>query len=95
MQKLRKQLIEEKLKNAPESVKKLYLGSFDRMNFRDDQDFDEYVSEIDTRLSDLKQDIANTVLKATAGVPASGSVSGASTLSKEYTKSIVDEIMKR
>ena len=55
MQKLRKQLIEEKVKNAPEKVKNLYLRNFDRMNFRDDQDFDEYVNEIDAALSDLNQ----------------------------------------
>ena len=93
MQKLRKQLLEEKLKNAPESVKKLYLGSFERMTFADDDDFDSYVSEVDARLADLKQDIANTALKAAAGVPASGTASATGKVSKEDAKSIVDEIM--
>lgn len=95
MQKLRKQLLQEKLKSAPEGVKKMYLNSFERMTFQTEEDFDGFITEMDKDLADLNQDISNSSLKGASGAPARGTASGGRAMDKVYmeeTKAMVDRL---
>lgn len=89
MSKLRKQLLEQKLEKAPEKIKKMHLSQFDRMNFKDDEDFESY-------LNDLEQELSDDGLKNFQGKPASGSVLNyQDEAEKEFISSLVKDMMPR
>lgn len=91
MEKLRKQLLEAKLQNAPEKLKTTFLKQFDRMSFKDEDDFDAYIKEVDKDLADINQDVADSGLKG-FGKPKTGG--GMSAPSREETKKIVNDLMR-
>lgn len=89
MSKLRKQLLEEKLKNAPQQIKKMHMSQFDRMNFRDDEDFESFLNEVE-------QDMSNLDLKNFSGKPAEGSVlNHQGEEEKEFIQSVVKDMMPK
>lgn len=55
----RKSILEGKLKDAAPSVKAKILKDFQRMIFEKDEDFDSYLTETETDLTNLNQDFAN------------------------------------
>jgi len=60
--KTRRTLFEEKIKDLPEKHKASMLKDFDRIGFKDDDDFDSYLSEKETDINDLNQELANAGL---------------------------------
>jgi hypothetical protein len=64
----RKQALESKLKDVPENFKAKVLKDFARMNFEKDEDFNTYLTETDTDIAALNQELANTGL-GQHGVP--------------------------
>lgn len=57
--KQRRATLEEKLKEAPEKFKSKILKDYDRMNFENDDVFNEYLTETETDLTEFNQDLAN------------------------------------
>lgn len=55
--KTRQQVLEEKLKDAPESFRKSALASFNRMNFESDDDFNSYVQETHENAQEIAKHI--------------------------------------
>jgi len=51
--------LEEKLKDLPESFKNQKLKDFKRMNFETTEAFEEYISEVETDITGLKQELAD------------------------------------
>lgn len=92
MEKLRKQLLEAKLQNAPEKLKNTFLKQFERMSFKDEDDFDAYIKEVDKDLADLNQDLSNSGPKGFGKPKTAGG--GMSAPSREETKRIVDDLMR-
>lgn len=89
MSKLRKQLLQEKLKNAPEQIQKMHMSQFDRMNFRDDDDFESFLNEVE-------QDMSNLGLKNYSGKPSEGYVLNyQGEDEKEFIQSVVKDIMPK
>lgn len=50
------------LKDTPESVKKQMLGTFDRMSFKDDDDFNTYCEEVKTNVAAMTKEITESGL---------------------------------
>lgn len=59
--KTRRSIFEEKLKDLPEKHRASILKDFDRLSttFKDDDDFNAYISEKETEISELNQELAN------------------------------------
>jgi hypothetical protein len=57
----RKAIVEAKLKDAG-TIGKTYKRMFDKLNFEDDTQFEEFLEQIDEDLKDYKQDLANELL---------------------------------
>lgn len=57
--KQRRATLEEKLKEAPEKFRSKILKDYDRMNFENDETFNEYLTETETDLTEFNQDLAN------------------------------------
>jgi len=55
-QTLRKSRLTELLKDAPESVRKMYEGNFDNMSFKDDAAYDEWLSSTKTVVDGFMND---------------------------------------
>lgn len=90
----RKSKLEEKLKDAPEKLKESYLKKFQRMNFKDDEDFDGYLSEVEEEVKEFEQEDSNSGLRG-FGPSKSGTGKGNKAASEEEVKSVVDEIMPK
>ena len=67
----RLQTIEGKLKNVPEAFKAKALKDFKRMSFESDESFNEYLTELDTDVTTLTQELADKGL-ASHSKPAFG-----------------------
>lgn len=67
----RLQTIEGRLKNVPEAFKAKALKDFKRMNFESDESFNEYLTELDTDVTTLTQELADKGL-ASHSKPAFG-----------------------
>lgn len=70
----RKQTLEGKLKEAPQSFKNTILKSFEKMQFESDEEFEAFVAETESDLKEFSQEAANTGL---GGFPKPGSSSSA------------------
>lgn len=57
--KQRRATLEGKLKDAPEKFRSKILKDYDRMNFENDDVFNEYLTETETDLTEFNQDLAN------------------------------------
>ena len=57
--KQRRATLEGKLKDAPEKFRNKILKDYDRMNFENDDVFNEYLTETETDLTEFNQDLAN------------------------------------
>ena len=89
----RKAQLETKLKDLPEKLKASFIKKFDRMSFKDDEDFNGYLSEVEIEVTDLVQDFANNGLK-NFGPPSAGGASGNKKVAtKEEAKGVVDSLM--
>ena len=84
----RKSLLEETLKDAPRAFKNKVLKDFERMNFGTDDDFTNYLTDTQTDLSAVTQEIANVGLLARP-VP----IAGSGGKSKEPSKAELDSVM--
>ncbi len=84
----RKGTLETKLKDLPENFKTKVLKDFSRMNFESDEKFTEYLTETDTDITALKQELADSGL-GQQGRPAFGQQNkdGVSQATLEYLKS--------
>lgn len=60
----RKSILEEKLKDAAPAFKGKILKDFARMNFENDDTFNEYLTETETDLAAFTQDVANQGLRS-------------------------------
>lgn len=58
----RLQQLEGKLKDVPETFKAQKLKDFKRMNFETDESFNEYLGEVETDITALNQELANSNL---------------------------------
>ncbi|WP_138481553.1 hypothetical protein [Dyadobacter bucti] len=53
----RKQILESKIKDAPEKIKAKILKDFGRISFEKDEDFDTYITETEADLAEISQSI--------------------------------------
>jgi len=60
----RKEVLEQKLKDAPAAIKAKTLKDFERMQFETDDDFNAYLTETETDLGVVVQEFANKGLAA-------------------------------
>lgn len=58
----RREVYVSKLKDLPEAIQKSKLKDFDRMNFKDQDDFDSFIQEAETDIPVIKQAIADSEL---------------------------------
>ncbi len=70
----RKQVLETKLANAPETFKKTVLKNFEKMQFESEDDFNTFVSETESDVKTLEQENANNSLNQFPAPPNSNSV---------------------
>lgn len=59
----RRKVFEESLKDIPEKLKEAELRAFDRLSFKDDDDFESYKSERETLMGEIIQENANSNLE--------------------------------
>lgn len=64
----RKAALEAKLKDVPEQFKSKVVKDFERMSFATEEDFEKYLTETDTDVAALNQELANKGLEA-HGIP--------------------------
>lgn len=74
----RKEVLEQKLKDAPAAIKAKTLKDFDRMQFETDDDFNAYLTETETDLGVVVQEFANKGLAAHQSPIAGGGATEAS-----------------
>lgn len=60
--KSRKTVLEELLKDLPEKTKASKLKDFERMSFKDDEDFEAYKTELTADVTAIKQELADAGL---------------------------------
>jgi len=58
----RREVYVSKLKDLPEAIQKSKLKDFDRMNFKDQDDFDSFIQEAETDIPVIKQALADSEL---------------------------------
>lgn len=87
----RKSQLEAKLKDAPEKVKTSYLKQFERMSFKDDEDFTGYLTDVETQASELAQEFSNNGLKS-FGKPIVGGGKADKQATDEQAKAVLDKI---
>ena len=58
LQTARKSRYEAAIKPLPEGIRKQYLASFDRMSFADDEDFEQYMTQLTQETKAIADDIA-------------------------------------
>jgi len=90
----RKQALEAKLKDAPDSYKNKILKDFNRMKFDTDEEFNTYLTETEEDLKVAVQELADQGLKAqgkplTGGAPANDSKQA----TKEELDAVISQIM--
>lgn len=89
----RKQALEEKLKEAPSAFKNKILKDFNRMKFESDEDFNTYLEETETDLSEAMQEESNQSLGQQSR-PFTGQRSNDDKkATEEEVKEVVDQIM--
>lgn len=74
----RKEVLEQKLKDAPAAIKAKTLKDFERMQFETDEDFNSYLTETETDLGVVVQEFANKGLAAHQSPIAGGGATEAS-----------------
>lgn len=79
--KTRRSAFQEKIKDLPEKHQASMLKDFDRLTFKDDEDFTSYLSEKETDINDLNQELANAGLSKMKRPGAGG---GAKTEAEEF-----------
>lgn len=90
----RRSQLEAKLKDAPEKVKASYLKQFERMSFKDDEDFTGYLADVETQATELAQEFSNSGLKGFGATKTPGGKTDGTPPPKEEVKSIVGDLMK-
>lgn len=91
---LRRTTLEAKLKDVPEKLKNNYLKQFDRMSFKDDEDFNSFVAETETEAKELAQDFSNKSVGGFGVSKTGGTKNDKSEPAKEDVKAIVGDLMK-
>lgn len=91
----RKTVLEKKLEGVPDKIKGRILKDFGRMNFENDDSFQSYLTETETDIAELKQDLSNNGLKG-FGPPKVGGTGGQDNkkASKEDAQAVIKEIVK-
>ena len=85
----RRSIFESKLKELPPELRTTKLKDFERMSFQDQEDFDNYISEVEEDIPTILQGLANTNLSATGKPFKSG------TLKNEATDDEVKDIINK
>ena len=83
----RKQTLEAKLKDAPEAFKKTVLKGFTKMQFADDNEFNEFITETEADLQTFTQEAANNDL---SGFPRPAAPVGQNVSKDKVTADIKD-----
>lgn len=78
----RKARLTEVLKQAPESIRKRYDRDFERLNFKDDDDFTAWIEEITPEIAEIAKEVGSqgavvSTPKGGSPAPASGKVNPA------------------
>src|SRR5690606_37990791 len=60
----RKSVLEKKLEGLPEKVKTKFVKDFNRMSFSNDDEFNTFLTETESDIAEIKQDISNHNVKA-------------------------------
>jgi hypothetical protein len=75
----RRSIFESKLKELPPELRATKLKDFERMSFQDQEDFDNYISEVEEDIPTILQGLANTNLSATGKPFKSGALKNEAT----------------
>src|SRR5690606_33914769 len=89
----RKSVLEKKLEGLPEKVKTKFVKDFNRMSFSNDDEFNTFLTETESDIAEIKQDISNHNVKA-FGKPILAGGKTEKEPPKEEVKSIVGDLMK-
>src|SRR5690606_34407431 len=89
----RKSVLEKKLEGLPEKVKSKFVKDFNRMSFSNDDEFNTFLTETESDIAEIKQDISNQNVKA-FGKPILAGGKTEKEPPKEEVKSIVGDLMK-
>ncbi len=85
----RKNIYAAKLKNLPSEIQKTKLKDFERMNFENDEDFEDFVSEVDNDVQSILQELSDKEL-GEMGKPIKGGA-----VSKEASDEEVKKIINK
>ncbi|UCS94846.1 hypothetical protein KZP23_07505 [Echinicola marina] len=83
----------EKLEGAPESYKEARINNLGRMTFKDDDDFNGFLDDIDTDIKELQQMQADSKMKGFGGIPRRSKKDISSEADKEKVSDIVSSMM--
>lgn len=89
----RKQTLEEKLKDAPETFKNKVLKDFGRMKFETDEEFQSYLTETEEDAKAFDQEITDKGLGLQTPPQKGKETKGDKPATKEEVKDVVDSIM--
>lgn len=90
----RRAQLEAKLKDVPEKLKNNYLKQFDRLSFKDDEDFSGYLTDLETEAKELAQEFSNKSIGGFGVSKTGGNKSDKTEPAKEEVKAIVGDLMK-
>lgn len=80
-----------KLKELPDEIQKTKLKDFDRMNFKDQEDFDSFMTEVDEDIPAIVQGLANKGLSE-MGKPIVGGKSTDKQASDKEVKDVINQL---
>ena len=91
----RRNKLKNKLEGTPDKFKSKILKDFERMGFEKDEDFENYLTETETDIADIKQDLSNQGLRG-IGTPKESTQPGnnGSAPNSSIINGIVDDLMK-
>lgn len=87
----RRAQVDKALENASDGFKKQTLKSFERMNFKDDEDFQNYITDVTTDAGESKQQEADSALSGFKA-PAQSKADISKQASKEEVAKIFDKL---
>ena len=88
----RKSRLDEKLKDAPDSLRNMIAKNFGKMKFDSDDDFDEYLTDVSTQVETFVKD---EKIDGVSGNNKSQKGSGNASRVKEATKEELDAVMSK
>ena len=90
----RKSRLDEKLKDAPESLKSMVAKNFGKMKFDSDGDFDEYLTDVSAQVEEFAKEVKIDGVagngKSITGLP--GGANGKKEASKEELDAVIEKM---